>query len=75
MANLDTAAKRISGAEVMETGANMMPFADGTIGQGDRQHLAVLYSGILAAGASIVRKLHHPSQSFHPMEAQMGRVR
>lgn len=46
---IDTRAKR---ASVMGMGSPipvMLPFPDGTIDQGDRQHFLELYSGILVA--------------------------
>jgi hypothetical protein len=50
MANLDTAAKRLSGINVGSPWRPTLPFPDGTIAQGDRQTLALLYSGILITG-------------------------
>jgi len=44
---IDTAAKRASALSFFQLGC-LLPIPDGTIGQGDRQHLAGFYSGILA---------------------------
>jgi len=52
MADLDTAAKRGAHLHLQRVFDPYLPIPDGTISQGDRQHLAWLYSGILAAGAT-----------------------
>ena len=58
MADLDSRSKRASSVNIL------MPFdmapilADGTLDQGDRQHIAFSYSGIsAAAGVSFVPRL------------------
>ena len=54
MADLDTASKRRSGAQLLKPFFSFPPeptLVVGDIDQGDRQHFALLYSGILAAGA------------------------
>jgi hypothetical protein len=45
---IDTAAKRSSAVHVGAAWRGQVPFPDGTIDQGDRQAVALLYSGILA---------------------------
>lgn len=52
MANLDTRSKRASSVNLLLTFIAAPVLPDGTLGQGDRQHIASLYSGILAAAAS-----------------------
>ena len=52
MADLDTTSKRRSSVQLMGPGTSAQLLADGTIGQGDRQHIALMYSGILAAAAA-----------------------
>ena len=49
---IDTAAKRASALSFFQLGC-LLPIPDGTIGQGDRQHLAGFYSGILAAAPPV----------------------
>ena len=49
MANLDTRSKRASSVGFWKPYALALPLPDGSIGQGDRQHSAWDYSGILAA--------------------------
>lgn len=50
MANLDTAGKRGSGMNPVGPWRSLWPLPDGAITQGDRQHTAFMYSGILASG-------------------------
>lgn len=52
MANLDTRSKRASSVNVLLSFIAAPVLPDGTLGQGDRQHAASLYSGILAAAGS-----------------------
>lgn len=47
---IDTAAKRSSAVAVGCPWRGRLPFPDGAVGQGDRQAVPFLYSGILAAG-------------------------
>lgn len=47
---LDTASKRSSAVYVASPFRARLPFPDGTVDQGDRQHVATMYAGILAAG-------------------------
>lgn len=49
MANLDTRSKRASSVGIMRMNMLAPPLPDATISQGDRQHIAISYSGILAA--------------------------
>ena len=49
MANLDTRSKRASSVSILGL-LLAPPLPDGAIGQGDRQHIAFSYSGILAEG-------------------------
>ena len=53
MANLDTTNKRRSGLQVMKPpfGVMVEPTGIDGIAQDDRQHLAFMYGGILAAAA------------------------
>lgn len=48
MANLDTRSKRASSVGIALAFVLAPPLPDGTLSQGDRQHIAVSYSGILA---------------------------
>lgn len=52
MADLDTASKRASSVGLLLRAILTPPLPDGTLGQGDRQHMAALYSGILATAGS-----------------------
>jgi hypothetical protein len=52
MANLDTRSKRQSHVRLVKPYSADLPGTDGTIAQGDRQHLAWLYSGILASSGA-----------------------
>jgi hypothetical protein len=49
---IDTANKRYSACWVGLPWRGILPFPDGTIDQADRQHIAFLYSGILASGVT-----------------------
>ena len=49
MANLDTRAKRASGLHVLKPALTAPVTPDGTIAQADRQHIALMYGGILAS--------------------------
>lgn len=60
MADLDTRSKRASSVQCLNMWIAAPPAPDGTINQGDRQHIAWTYSGILASGAAaaaILRRL------------------
>ena len=48
MANLETRSKRASSIQALMPFMIAPPLPDGTISQGDRQHIAWMYSGILA---------------------------
>lgn len=52
MADLDTTSKRRSSLQLMQPAFATPPSPDSTISQGDRQHIALMYSGILATGAA-----------------------
>lgn len=54
MADLDTVSKRASSVQLRKPWAISPPLPDGTIDQGDRQHIALTYSGILAGAAAAV---------------------
>ena len=66
MANLDTAAKRFSGINVMMPWRGIASIPDGTIAAGDRQALAYLYSGILATTPTPV-STETPSGRWQPL--------
>jgi hypothetical protein len=51
MANLDTRSKRASSVNFWKPYVCALVLPDGTINQGDRQHTAWTYSGLLAAAA------------------------
>lgn len=51
MANLDTRSKRASSVQILVPALTAPVLPDGTLSQGDRQHIAWSYSGILAAAA------------------------
>lgn len=53
MANLDTRSKRASSVSVLLISVLAPVLPDATIGQGDRQHTANRYSGILAATPAV----------------------
>lgn len=51
---IDTREKRQSASRAVNPFARILPVADGTIDQGDRQHAAGFYSGILAIAAAVL---------------------
>lgn len=51
---IDTRSKRTSAGTVGVVTRTSRPYPDGAIDQGDRQHIAFLYSGILAGAPSVV---------------------
>lgn len=53
MADLDSRSKRASSVGMLTPWVLAPPLPDGTLAQGDRQHIAWSYSGILAAGAVV----------------------
>jgi len=53
MANLDTRSKRASSVSILLASVLAPVLPDATIGQGDRQHTANRYSGILAAAPDV----------------------
>jgi len=52
VADLNTRSKRASSIRLWMPFVLAPPLPDGTLGQGDRQHIAWTYSGILAAAAA-----------------------
>lgn len=50
---MDTASKRSSALRAGRSWVLAFPVPDGTISQGDRQHVALAYSGILAESAAV----------------------
>ncbi len=54
MANLDSRSKRASSVQMLVPAILTPVLPDGTINQGDRQHTAHMYSGILAGAAVAV---------------------
>lgn len=52
MANLDTRSKRASSVGLLLPFLAVPPLPDGTLGAGDRQHIAFSYSGILAGATA-----------------------
>ena len=60
MANLDTTSKRRSSVGLMLVAIVAPPLPDGAIGQGDRQHIAVSYSGIAAAAPAVEEAPRRP---------------
>ena len=52
MADLDTTSKRRSSVQILMPFTMAPPLPDGTLDQGDRQHIALSYSGILAASSA-----------------------
>lgn len=51
---LDSRSKRASSVGIGLLWLLAPPLPDGTIGQGDRQHIAISYSGILAGELDVV---------------------
>ncbi len=51
---IDTREKRSSAVHVMLPWRGMLPLPDGTISDADRQHVALLYSGIAVSAAVII---------------------
>ena len=73
MANLDTRSKRASSVGILLPFMISPPLPDGTIDQGDRQHIALSYSGIHAA-ALVTRRLRRELH-LHASVAVEGRDR
>jgi hypothetical protein len=70
MANLDTAAKRGSGIAVGSPWRARLPLPDGTVAQGDRQAVALMYSGIAALAAAPVTT----APVFEGLRRNVGRM-
>lgn len=56
---IDSASKRASAVAMLGTFMPALPWPDGTIGQGDRQHQAWTYSGILAGAQEALNELFY----------------
>lgn len=61
---IDTRSKRASALSALRPFILAPVLPDGTLDQGDRQHIAWCYSGILAAGAGVVRTITLPTREF-----------
>ena len=66
MANLDTRSKRASSVQILEWSTLAPPLPDGTIDQGDEQHTAHAYSGILATPPAPVVEVPFPLLGADP---------
>jgi len=75
MANLDTRSKRASSVGILLPFMLSPPLPDGTIDQGDRQHIALSYSGIPAAGLRRLRRTLHLHASIPIAARDRLRVR
>lgn len=51
---LDTANKRLSAIHLGSPWRGLLPIPDGTLNQGDRQHVMFFYSGILAEAPATI---------------------
>lgn len=63
MADLDTTSKRRSGVQLMLPPFGTPPeptLALGDINQGDRQHIALMYSGVLASAGGVAIRRYLP---------------
>jgi hypothetical protein len=58
MANLDTRSKRASSVGIMLPFFAVPPLPDGTLGEGDRKHIAFSYSGLSDAVLTFVLDLN-----------------
>lgn len=75
MANLDTRSKRASSVQILAPAVLSPVLPDATIDQGDRQHVALTYSGILATGAGGASLLAIERAQFRRMFGRVfGRV-
>lgn len=65
---IDTAAKRSQVLSLSLTAGlglfGILPIPDGTVAQADRQHLAGMYGGILAAASQVFTGGHPEAQDF-----------
>ena len=66
MANLDDRDKRMSGVHHGMPWRHL-PDADGTVHQNDRQHVALMYGGILATAAVVSDGGIPPVYPIHPV--------
>lgn len=77
---VDTGSKRASAVQILAPWLLAPVLPDGTLDQGDRQHIAWCYSGILASSVfiSAVRILTLPAREFnlkldmHPIELELS---
>ena len=60
MADLDSVSKRASSVQILIPSTLAPVIPDATIDQGDRQHIAFTYSGVLAAGGAPVGPQNTP---------------
>ena len=56
---VDSRSKRASAVSILSPWMLSPPLPDGTVGQGDRQHVAWAYSGILASAAEGLTELFY----------------
>jgi hypothetical protein len=66
MANLDSRSKRASSVGILLVSVLSPVLPDGTIAQGDRQHVAWSYSGIAAAAPDIEGPPYYITGSLDP---------
>ena len=66
---MDTQDKRASAVYVALPWRGLLPLPDGALNQGDRQHVAFLYRGIVADGGAPAA----PTDSRHPIIRRRGR--
>ncbi len=69
---VDTAAKRASAINVASPWRMVLPPPDGTISAGDRQAVALLYSGILAGALGVPDFL--PELGYKGFMRNLGRM-
>jgi len=75
MANLDTRSKRASSVQVLGPATLAPVLPDGTIAQGDRQHIARTYSGIDASAPGGVTLMAMERSAFRRVFGRVfGRV-
>lgn len=66
---MNTRDKRSSAIHVNQPWRGLLPLPDGSLNQGDRQHVSLLYRGILSSG-SVVAVV----DAFRGFIANMGRM-
>ena len=78
MPDLDSVSKRSSGINVGSPWRSSLPIPDGSLDQGDRQHVAHMYSGIAASGGvttviSVMQNVVGPGYGdIYPCIAEVG---